>query len=604
MSVLSKRKYKDEIPINTINRIRKILGELGLVTVEKNWKNSAEGFYSVRVTVGDTDIGTNGKGTTQEYALASAYGELMERLQNFAPFRLSRDLSPKALKYKGFYYAPDEKNISIDEFINNEEEWTKMQLGRIRADTSLNELIKKWLSISYEEVPSDFVALPYININSREISYIPIKMICKMYMSNGMCAGNSTEEAIVQGISEICERVVNKEIIKNKITPPTVPLKYIQKFPRIFNMIERLESSGNYKVIVKDCSLGKEYPVVAVILIDRDNQTYFIKFGSHLAAEIALERTLTELLQGQDIKKMMGVKEFSYKSRVKDEEENLIGILANGSGYYPTEFFSEKFSYEFKGFKEIKYSTNKEIMNYLIKLLDKKGYSILVRNVSYLGFPSYHIIVPGLSEIEDFDDIESLNRYSEYNKMKGYIRNLYTLSESKIDELIDYLVNINYASAASIIQFLDLPIKNVFPWYYMNVDLFISALCYKKGDFDRAYKFFDKYLRYMECNYQYELYNKQMMTYYKCVRDYIGTRCDKLSEKETTETLSNFYPPMVVKDVMMNFGYKDRIFKQYGQLRCWNCKNCELKYKCSYNSTERVYKVLKDKYSEWTGSVL
>ncbi|MCY6371129.1 YcaO-like family protein [Clostridium ganghwense] len=593
MESLRKRKYKDDLPKNTINKIRSTLGKLGILTVETNWKNSADGFYSVRVSVENTNLGTNGKGTTQEYALASAYGEFMERLQNGAFFKLSMDMSQEALEYKGFYYAPDEKYISIEELLNSTEDWSRIQLGNLSSSIGKKELLKKWLPVSYEDVPSDFVTLPYVNLRNNKLSYIPIKMISKMYMSNGMCAGNSVEEALVQGLSEIFERVVNKAIVKDKITPPTIPTKYIQKFPGIYDMINKIESSGNFKVIVKDCSLGEDYPVIGVIFLNKDDQTYFVKFGSHPIFEIAIERTLTELLQGQDIKNMMGVKDFSYKKKIKDEEQNLISILANGSGFYPSELFSENFSYEFNGFARIKGQSNKEILDYLIKLLEKKGYEVLVRDVSYLGFSSYHVIVPGFSEIEKIDDVKPIDKYSEYNKMKRYIRNLDNVSNKELEEMINYFSSIDYNHEASIVGLLSLPAKNVFPWYYVNIDLFITALYYKIGKFDKAYNQFDRYLNYVKIN----SYNKGIMTYYKCVRDYIGTRMDNLDKMDTITVLSKFYPTIMIKEVINLFGNEKEIFRRYGQLKCWNCKKCDVKGSCSYHTVEKVYKTLKDSYA-------
>ncbi|MDJ0306423.1 YcaO-like family protein [Dehalobacter sp.] len=61
--------------------------------------------------------------------------------------------------------------------------------------------MKTWQDISYEKPPSDFITVPFCNLNSGKLSYIPMKMLSKMYMSNGMCAGNTPEEALVQGLS-------------------------------------------------------------------------------------------------------------------------------------------------------------------------------------------------------------------------------------------------------------------------------------------------------------------------------------------------------------------------------------------------------------------
>ncbi len=593
MNSLDTTKCKDELPINTITKIKNILYKIGIYPTEVNWKNSAKNFHSVSVVIKDTNLSTNGKGTTPLYALASAYGELMERLQNQSFFKLSIDLSPQILQYRGFYYAPDEKHMSINDVLNSNDDWIQIQMSRVRPNIDRVELLRKWMAIAYEDTHCDFVALPYLNLTNNNLSYIPIKMISKMYMSNGMCAGNTIEEALVQGLSEVFERVVNRAIVLNKIIPPTIPLNYISKFPRIEAMIREIEASGNYKVIVKDCSLGKNYPVVGVIFINQSDQTYFIKFGSHPIFELALERTLTELLQGQDIRNMKGVKEFSYKNPIDTEVNNLIGILVNGSGFYPTELFKEKFSYEFKEFKDIKGWSNKSMLTYLVNLLKKEGHDIFVRDASYLGFPSYHIVVPGFSEIEKIDDIDSLEEYADFVRIKKTIRNLEHVSNVEIEELLQLMKKRNISGPASIPQFLNIQTKNTFPWYYVTIDLFITAAYYKIGDFANAYKSFDKFLK----NIQINSFNKDLYKFYKCVRDYIGTRADNLSEEECINILGTFYPLNMIKQIMSYFKNEENIFTIFGQLKCWNCNKCDVKASCSYDKVENVYKILKYNYS-------
>jgi ribosomal protein S12 methylthiotransferase accessory factor len=593
MNSITVSKYKDEMPEITIAKIKKILNNFGLIPVESNWKNSAKDFFSLSVSIKGTNISTNGKGTTAVFATASAYAELMERLQNQSFFRLSQDLSPEAFSYESFYYAPDERYMSMDEVLNSEDDWIKIQMNKVRKDIDKNELLKKWKKISFEDVHSDFVALPYLNLFNNKLSYIPVKMISKMYMSNGMCAGNSTEEALVQGLSEVFERVANRIILLNKIVPPTVPRDYIKKFPRIDKMIMELENSGNYQVIVKDCSLGKMYPVVGVILVNKMDQTYFVKFGSHPIVEIALERTLTELLQGQDIRSMRGVKEFSYKNTMDSEKNNLIGILVNGSGYYPSEIFSSNFSYEFKPFDNLQGRSNNELLSYLKDILKKEGYNIFVRDVSYLGFPSFHIIVPGFSEVENIDDIESLDEYAGYVGLKKMIRNINNISDEKLTENLNYIKNYKIGGITPTAQFINLHTRGDFTWFYSSIDLFKAAVYYKSGDFVNAYKEFDDFLK----NICQTTADKELFIYYKCVRDYIGTRIDNLSIKESINLLKVFYPVSMIKKVYYQFEKHELIFKHFGYMNCWNCMECDVKDKCSYKEIERVYKVLKHQCS-------
>lgn len=80
-----KKKYKDRIPQDTIGEIRNFLSSVGALLREQSW--CKYDFYACRLTLSNAglssfDIGTNGKGRTYEYALASGYGEFMERFQN------------------------------------------------------------------------------------------------------------------------------------------------------------------------------------------------------------------------------------------------------------------------------------------------------------------------------------------------------------------------------------------------------------------------------------------------------------------------------------------------------------------------------------------
>ncbi|WDV45015.1 YcaO-like family protein [Clostridiaceae bacterium M8S5] len=585
-------KFKDAMPIDTINNIRNILTSLNILAVEVGWQNSATDFFSTNLSVANTNIRTNGKGTSYRYALASAYGEMMERLQNQTFFRLNSDMRHENLMHNGFYYAPDEINQSYDDIISSDEEWITTQFNNMKTDLSKLDLLKKWKTVSYESTPSDFISLPFMNINTNNISHIPIKMLSKMYMSNGMCGGNSAYEAIVQGLSEVFERYVNKYIIENKITPPTVPDDYLMRYPRILSMITQIRASGNYDVIIKDCSLGKGYPVVGLIYFNKDDQTYFIKLGSHPVFEIALERTLTELLQGQDIKNMKGVKEYSYTPKIQNEKNNLIGILVNGSGLYPSELFASNPSYEFTEFEEFEHSDNKTLLNFLVNLLKKQGHDVFVRDVSFLGFPSYHVIVPNFSEIEGIDDIEAIDDYSKYNKIKKYIRNLDTLTNEQILEIISFFKTYDYNKEANITQFLNINVKDVFPWYYSKVDLFLTALYIKLGDYNKAYETIEGYVNHMSSM----PYSSLEKTYYKCARDFIATKADKLPDDDAMTLLNLVYPHMVIKGVISDFGDSNRILNTYGQIECFNCEQCSLKKHCLVNTNTDVYKILKDKY--------
>lgn len=590
---LSMRKYKDELPKDTINKIRNIFNEIDLLPIEKSWKNSVKEIYSVHLKIENTNIFSNGKGATREYALASAYAELIERLQNQAHFRLNMNFSLDALNYKDFYYAPDESHLSIAELLNSQNDWFKKQLSNKNLCIEAEELLKFWSLLTHKSVSSDFIALPYYNLKNSSISYIPIKMINIIYGTNGMCAGNTPEEALIHGVCEVLERFAMKEIMIGNVIPPTIPVTYLKKFPEIKTMIDNIKSSGNYDIIIKDCSLNRGYPVVGLIFINKNNQTYCVNLGAHPIFEIAVERTLTEFLQGKDINTMKGAVNFSYKNDINNPLLHFSRTAKTGLGCYPNELFSQRFSYEFKEFENYRELTNKQMMTCLTKLLKKQGHDVLIRDVSFLGFPSFHIIVPGLSELYGFDDVKTIEKCISFSKILGSLKKFREATKEELEEIIQTLINGNYTLEDSITKLLDIPIEKSFPWANIKIEIFLGAAYYKLGNLEKAYESFDKFVKLIEEKYHK---NKTLIAYYRCIRDYIGTRIDNLNESETIYILSRFYPSNIVQQVISYLSNQEQVFDSYGQLDCWNCERCKFKSHCLYCSQEKIYKTLKDKY--------
>ena len=83
-----KVRYKENSPSETVERIIDLLGKVGLETEYTQFDPDVKCF-SGRVSLkneGLHSVGANGKGTSAEFCRASAYAELMERMQNRAFF--------------------------------------------------------------------------------------------------------------------------------------------------------------------------------------------------------------------------------------------------------------------------------------------------------------------------------------------------------------------------------------------------------------------------------------------------------------------------------------------------------------------------------------
>ncbi len=225
MNVIQNR-GKDRLPLDTVEYIRRILKDLDIFTIEHAWVNTVDRFYSVRLTVAGTEIGTNGKGVTPEYALASAYGEFMERFQNRI-LHTNCDFGADMYSRHDFLYAPDEKYLSIDEFLLSlPGEWKTIYAPYDGTAADLAPCLEQFIKLNPPPFPGKLVCLPYFNRQTGGLFYFPGIIAEYFYGSNGMAAGNTPEEALVQGLCEIFERSAQKQILIRNITPPPyIPAK-------------------------------------------------------------------------------------------------------------------------------------------------------------------------------------------------------------------------------------------------------------------------------------------------------------------------------------------------------------------------------------------
>jgi len=172
----------------------------------------------------------------------------------------------------------------------------------------------------------------------QELPSILINMACG---TNGMCAGNSPYEALCHGICEIMERYISKQILLHQLTLPEIPIEDI-KDQKIIDIIDLLKDVG-INVIIKDCTLGGIYPVVGVLLMNKSKTLYQFRLGSESIFSIALERCLTEILQGRDLQSLINNDllhiEYNFASDDQNIWENLTKISKNGTGQFPTTIF-------------------------------------------------------------------------------------------------------------------------------------------------------------------------------------------------------------------------------------------------------------------------
>lgn len=403
--------FKECSPQETVSKIKGILERYNIEVEERfHQKDEFIGTCSSRITLKNTAAGTNGKGVSEEYCNASAYAEFMERLQNNIIF--GGNEIRLAIEEKHFFIESDERlatteNI-IDENCSAIREYFKM-LGKEHASREekiafYNDLLEIETKMVHKE--NQHVTIPFYNYKSGELEYVPALSCFSMYGSNGMSAGNTFEEAIVQGLAEIIERYVQYKVMKEKICLPNVPDEMIAKYPYIYEMYKKIKNNSKYDVFVKDGSLGGKYPVAALLVIEKNTGRYGVKFGCHPNFGIAMERAFTETTQGRTLDEYSKLGYLDFSNQKVDLDFNILSGFQSGEAQIPYQFFGSEFDYEYVPVKSTEGKGNAEIAREWIQELVDSGYDVLVRDVSKMGFPSCRILIPGLSNINNMTEVK------------------------------------------------------------------------------------------------------------------------------------------------------------------------------------------------------
>lgn len=118
------------------------------------------------------------------------------------------------------------------------------------------------------------------------------------YNPNGHAAGNCLEEAILQGFLELVERDASAIWWYNRLRRPRVDLESFES--DYFRQVAELDRSRGLDMHVLDITHDLGIPVMVAVGIEPHTGRYFMGFGCHLDAELAIQRSLTELHQVYD----------------------------------------------------------------------------------------------------------------------------------------------------------------------------------------------------------------------------------------------------------------------------------------------------------------
>lgn len=427
-----------DLPLEeTIANMSAILAGLGMKIEIASWRNIVPNVWSLHIRDAQSPMCfTNGKGATKESALASALGEFIERLN--CNFFYNDQFWGEEIANAPFVHYPDERWFQP----GRKDELPKEILDAytLKIYNPDGELRGSHLyDTNSGNIERGICSLPYVRQSDGEVVYFPSNLIENLYLSNGMSAGNTLAEAQVQCLSEIFERAVKREILEGEIALPDVPEEVLAKYPGIVAGIKGLEEQG-FPVLVKDASLGGEFPVMCVTLMNPRTGGVFASFGAHPSFEVALERSLTELLQGRSFEGLNDLPQPTFQGHAVMEPNNFVEHFIDSSGVVSWRFFSSKADYEFVewDFTGQGEDSNVEEAATLFGILEDMGKEAYMAVYEHLGATACRILVPGYSEIYPIEDLiwDNTNKALFFRED---ILNLHSLDDEALQSLVERL---------------------------------------------------------------------------------------------------------------------------------------------------------------------
>jgi ribosomal protein S12 methylthiotransferase accessory factor len=484
-----------DLPLEqTITNMTGVLAKLGIKIEIASWRNLIPNVWSLHIRDAHSPMCfTNGKGSTKESALASALGEYIERLSNNH-------------FYAGTFWGEDIANAAFVHYPN--ERWFKAGIDDALPVEILDEYCLKVFNPEGDLHSSHLIdtnsgnaqrgicSLPYVRRSDGETVYFPTNLVENLYVSNGMSAGNTLAEAQVQCLSEIFERAVKREILEGEIALPDVPQEVLAKYPAILAGIQGLEEQG-FPVLVKDASLGGVYPVMCVTLMNPRTGGVFASFGAHPSLEVALERSLTELLQGRSLEGLNDLPPPTFASEAVTEPNNFVEHFIDSSGIVSWRFFCAKSDYDFVewNFSSHGVSANAQEAKTLFGILKGLGKESYVAVYDQLGAIACRILVPGYSEIYPIEDL----LWDNTNKallFRSDILNLHRLDNASLSALLERLENNELDEYGDIATLIGIEFDENTPWGQLTVLELKLLIHLALKQFEDAHELVGAFLQY------------------------------------------------------------------------------------------------------------
>ena len=274
-------------PEQTVARVRQTLADSGLdVLAETRRVDTGRLGIPVYLSVCGKDARRimptrkqMGKGSSAEQAQASALMELMERFAFFSFWESRPDMVTATWREAEARFGED--LMPVEEILRSVGDGLDPEAARDVLST-----------VSWSFYPATRL------LDGRTV-WTPLDWFKLLGEFNGTSAGNSAEESLLQGLSELVERHVCCLVDRDRRQTPTIRTDNLGD-PTLADLVQRFEAQG-IRLVLKDFSLGMPLPTVAALAWDpatfpAHSEIVFTAGTASSAAKAAI-RAVTEVAQ-------------------------------------------------------------------------------------------------------------------------------------------------------------------------------------------------------------------------------------------------------------------------------------------------------------------
>jgi ribosomal protein S12 methylthiotransferase accessory factor len=214
---------------------------------------------------------------------------------------------------------------------------------------------------------------------------------------------------------------------------------------------------------------------------------------------VALERSLTELLQGRSFEGLNDLPRPTFESNAVTEPNNFVEHFIDSSGVVSWRFFSARADFDFVewDFSGQGKNSNTEEAATLFGILEGMGKEVYVAVYDQLGATACRILVPGYSEVYPVEDLiwDNTNKALVF---RADILNLHRLDDTGLQALLERLENSGLDDYTDIITLIGIEFDENTVWGQLTILELKLLINLALKRFEAAHELVGSFLQYNE----------------------------------------------------------------------------------------------------------